>query len=93
MKKLKGKPLVAVEWHDAGQPIPRWQYLEGLEPARTVRCISVGFLLENGPVNTVIAPNLGSGFSDGEWDQASGLITIPTSCILKTRKLSVSAKS
>lgn len=85
-------PLVSVEWVDSGQPIPGWQWLDGLDERRPHRCVSVGFLVQDGKDVKVLAPNLGA--SDGEeWDQASGLITIPTPAVTKIENLVTSGPS
>jgi hypothetical protein len=83
-------PLVLVEWLDSGQPIPSWQWLDTLESRRPHRCVSVGFLVQDDEQTKVIAPNLGASGGDDEWDQASGLITIPTSAITKIERLTSS---
>src|ERR1700730_409131 len=83
-------PLVLVEWIDSGQPIPGWQWLGSLEPRRPHRCVSVGFLVQDNDDAKVIAPNLGASGGDNEWDQASGLITIPTLAVIKLERLTFS---
>ncbi len=70
--------LVLVEWVDSGQPIPGWQWLSDLESRVPHKCVSVGFLVQDDEKSKVLAPNLGASDGGGEWDQASGLITIPT---------------
>lgn len=82
----KQPPLVAIEWIDSGQPIPGWQWLEGLAERRPHRCVSVGFLIQDGAEAKVLAPNLGAS-NEREWDQASGLITIPTPAVTKIKPL------
>ena len=80
-------PLVLIEWLDSGQPRPAWVWLEGLESQKPARCVSVGFLVQDGPQTTVLAPNLGASDGGNAWDQASGLITIPTVAIIKFERL------
>ena len=75
--------LVLIEWVDSGQPIPGWQWLSDLDPRRAHRCVSVGFLVQDDEQTKVLAPNLGSSNGDEDWDQASGLITIPAVAITK----------
>jgi hypothetical protein len=84
-------PLVLVEWLDSGQPIPGWQWMDGLERRVPHRCLSVGFLVQDDEHAKVIAPNLGSSGGDDEWDQASGLITIPTPAVTKLERLTFSS--
>jgi hypothetical protein len=86
-------PLVLVEWLDSGQPIPGWQWLESLERRHPHKCVSVGFLIQDDEQTKVIAPNLGASGRDDEWDQASGLITIPTPAVTKLERLTSSAAS
>ena len=84
-------PLVVIEWVDSGQPIPGWQWLEALDRRRPHRCVSVGFLIQDDEESKVLAPNLGASGGDNEWDQASGLITIPTAAVTKIGRLIVSS--
>jgi hypothetical protein len=82
-----GHELVLIEWVDSGQPIPGWQWLSDLDPRRANKCVSVGFLVQNDEHTKVLAPNLSSSNGDDEWDQASGLITIPTAAVTKLERL------
>lgn len=79
--------LVLVEWVDSGQPIPGWQWLSDLDARRAHKCVSVGFLVQDDEQTKVLAPNLGSSNGDEDWDQASGLITIPAVAITKLERL------
>ena len=79
--------LVLIEWVDSGQPIPGWQWLTDLDPRRAHKCVSVGFLVQDDEQTKVLAPNLGSSNGDEDWDQASGLMTIPTVAITKLERL------
>ncbi len=83
-------PLVSIEWVDSGQPIPGWQWLEAMERRRPHKCVSVGFLIQDDEETKVLAPNLGSSAGGGEWDQASGLITIPTAAVTRLEPLTSS---
>ena len=74
-------PLVLIEWLDSGQPVPRWQWLQEIEPRRPHLCVSVGFLVQDDATAKVLAPNLGASDGSGDWDQASGVITIPASAV------------
>jgi hypothetical protein len=52
------------------------------------RCLSVGFLVQDNNEGAIIlAPNLGASGGNDEWDQASGLITIPTRAVIKVERL------
>ena len=86
-------PLVSIEWLDSGQPIPGWQWLDGLDRRCPHRCVSVGFLVQDDEQTKVIAPNLGSSGGGEEWDQASGLITIPAQAVTKIERLTSSSAS
>jgi hypothetical protein len=83
-------PLVPIEWLDSGQPVPGWQWLEEIEPRRPHLCVSVGFLVQDDATTKVLAPNLGASNGSGDWDQASGVITIPASAV--QRMLTVSPR-
>ena len=84
---VMGRELVLIEWVDSGQPIPGWQWLSDLDPRRPHKCVSVGFLVQDDEQTKVLAPNLGSSSGDEDWDQASGLITIPAVAITKLERL------
>lgn len=85
--------LVLIEWVDSGQPIPGWQWLSDLGPRVPHKCVSVGFLVQDDSTTKVLAPNLGASDGEGEWDQASGLMTIPTAAIMKIERLTSSASA
>jgi len=79
--------LVLIEWVDSGQPVPGWQWLGDLQPRQALRCVSVGFLVQDDEKTKVLAPNLGVSGGDEDWDRASGLMTIPTVAITKLERL------
>ena len=81
-------PLVLIEWLDSGQPVPGWQWLEAIEPRRPHLCVSVGFLMQDDASAKVLAPNLGASNGSGDWDQASGVITIPASAVKRVLAVS-----
>src|SRR5882762_9619914 len=83
--------LVLIEWVDSGQPIPGWQWLSHLDRRCAHKCVSVGFLIQDDEQAKVLAPNLGSSNGGDEWDQASGLFTIPTVSITRIERLTSSA--
>lgn len=79
-------PLVMIEWEDSAQPIPNWTYLSSFEPTGTVRCASVGWLIRDDAQVKVLAPNMGA-INDERSLQVSGVIQIPTSCVLRVTRL------
>jgi hypothetical protein len=81
MDAAPSPPLVLIEWLDSGQPVPGWQWLEAIEPRCPHLCCSVGFLMQDDANAKVLAPNLGASDGSGDWDQASGVITIPASAV------------
>jgi hypothetical protein len=92
-RKFSGKvnhgsscPLVLIEWEDSAQPIPSWHFLTDFEAPNNIRCASVGWLIHDSPEKMVLAPNFG-GISDASSAQVSGMIQIPTRCILKLTHL------
>lgn len=91
MTDVRKPELVLVEWVDSGQPIPGWQWLADIEQRRSHKCVSVGFLLQDDEQTKVLAPNLGSSSGDEDFDQASGLMTIPTAAITKIERLTSSS--
>lgn len=74
-----------VEWEDSAQPIPSWQLLADFEPQGTLRCASVGWLIQDDGVK-VLAPNMGGVNVEGSL-QVSGVIRIPASCVLRVTRL------
>lgn len=75
-------PLTLIEWRDSAQPTPQWQYLSAYEPADTITCVSVGYLVHDGDEVKALAQNLGCG-SDEESMQASGILHIPACSITR----------
>lgn len=78
--------LVKIEWKDSSQPIAAWQHLSDLAENKPIHCFSVGFLLQNDVEMKVLAPNMADIHCDLNI-QASGIITIPSSCVVKISKL------
>lgn len=70
---------VLVIWDDSTQPVSRWRWVEDIEPEQPVRCYTVGFILHDTPDALTLAMSIGR--DDGENEQASGVTTIPKSCI------------
>lgn len=81
-------PLVLIEWEDSMRPQPAWTHLAALRdaPAPTL-CASVGWLLHDTKRVKVLAPNMGGIEGAGDNAQASGMMTIPTRCVLRVKRL------
>jgi hypothetical protein len=79
-------PLVMIEWEDSAQPIPAWSYLSSFEAPGTVRCVSVGWLIHDNDAMKALAPNIGALDSKNSV-QVSGVIQIPTRCVVKQTRL------
>lgn len=79
-------PLVFVEWEDSAQPIPSWSHLASFDAPGTVLCASVGWLIRDDDQMKALAPNMG-GLNNKCSLQISGVIQIPTSCILRITQL------
>ena len=80
-------PLVMIEWEDSAQPIPAWSFLASFEAPGTIRCVSVGWLIRDDGQMKDLAPNMGA-IDDENSVQVSGVIQIPTRCVLNTTRLS-----
>jgi hypothetical protein len=94
MNPSETPPLVLIEWVDSGQPLAAWQWLAEIRNRQPHRCVSVGFLIQDDAQAKVLAPNLGASDGSGDFDQASGLTTIPTAAVVRILCLSeVSAYS
>lgn len=74
-----------IEWEDSAQPIPNWAYLSSFELTGTIRCASVGWLIQDDDVKA-LAPNMGA-LDDENSVQVSGVIQIPARCVLKMTRL------
>jgi hypothetical protein len=75
-----------IEWEDSAQPISAWAYLASFEPTGIIRCVSVGWLIRDDEQMKVVAPNMG-GLNDERSLQVSGVIQIPTGCVLRVTRL------
>lgn len=84
-------PLVLIEWEDSAQPIPAWSYLDGFDALDVVKCRTVGWLIHDGNAVKAIAQNCGNLGSDDS-AQVSGVIRIPTRCIVSVRELDVTSR-
>jgi hypothetical protein len=79
-------PLVIVRWLDSRQPCGQWRYLSALPEARPVEVASVGWLVKDTAEVKVICQNVGD-LDHPEKAQASGIMTIPTRCVIAVEKL------
>lgn len=79
-------PLVMIEWEDSVQPVGAWTHLAGYKPAPTMRIASVGWLIHDGKDSKSLAPNIG-GLEDEHSAQMTGVIQIPTRCVVSVQKL------
>ena len=90
-------PLVIIRWLDSRQPCGQWRYLSSLPDVRPVEVATVGWLVKDTEDVKVVCQNVGD-LENPERAQASGIMTIPTRCVLSVEKLteeevSVSADS
>jgi hypothetical protein len=90
-------PLVIIRWLDSRQPCGQWRYLSSLPDVRPVEVATVGWLVRDTEDVKVVCQNVGD-LENPERAQASGIMTIPTRCVLSVEKLteeevSVSADS
>lgn len=79
-------PLVMIQWEDSAQPIPGWAHLSDFEPKPVIICASVGWLIHDGDDVKSLAPNMG-GLENENNVQVSGVIQIPTRCIISVHNL------
>ena len=79
-------PLVLIKWKDSTQPIPSWQYLENFTPESVIHCVSVGWLIQDDSKVKTLAPNMGDTLQENSL-QISGVISIPTSCVIEIIEL------
>lgn len=87
-KEAEGKtdpPLVLVEWEDSSQPISHWQQVSDIKVS-AVKIASVGWLLKDGKKVKALVPNVG-GLGGRGSPQCSGVIAIPTRCVIRITKL------
>ena len=82
---MKKNQIVLIEWLDSKGINNTWEYIEGMESLLPQKCVSVGFLWEDGKEYKTILQSYGGG-------QVLGRTTIPTRSIIKMRKLSVSVR-
>ena len=79
-------PLVIIRWLDSRQPCGQWRYLSSLPDVRPVEVATVGWLVKDTADVKVVCQNVGD-LENPERAQASGIMTIPTRCVLSVEKL------
>jgi hypothetical protein len=78
--------LVIIRWQDSRQPCSHWRYLAALPETKPVEVATVGWLLKDTPEVMVICQNVGD-LESPDKAQASGIMTIPTRCVLSVERL------
>lgn len=78
--------LAIIEWADSRQPVSAWQRISDFERSDICKCVSVWFLIYDGEDQKVLAPNM-ADIEDKHNIQASGVIHIPTKCVLRITPL------
>jgi len=84
MEHKKRYKKVLIEWIDSRGVTDRWELLKDLETSRPVKCLSIGFLLEDNADYAEIVQTIGDESSEDA--QVIGRITIPKCSILKVRE-------
>src|SRR5438093_53124 len=79
-------PLVIIRWQDSRQPSGSWRYLSALPETTAVEVATVGWLLKDTDDVKVVCQNVGD-LNNPQYAQASGIMTIPTRCVLSVEKL------
>jgi hypothetical protein len=78
--------LVIIRWQDSRQPCNHWRYLAALPETKPVEVATVGWLLKDTPDVKVVCQNVGD-LESADKAQASGIMTIPTRCVLSIERL------
>ncbi|MGZ5914489.1 MAG: hypothetical protein ACXWJU_04070 [Hyphomicrobium sp.] len=79
-------PLVIIRWQDSRQPCGHWRFLSALPETSAVEVATVGWLVKNTSDVIVVCQNVGD-LAHPEKAQASGIMTIPTRCVLSVERL------
>ena len=74
--------LVLIEWEDSRQPVASWQRLNEFIKLDVCKCVSVGFLISDDGEQKVLASNM-ADIENKDNIQASGVIHIPSKCVLR----------
>ena len=83
--KLKNK-LVIIEWEDSAQPTPAWELRANFKSPSVVKIATAGWLVHDGKKVKAVAQNVG-GLDGKVAAQMSGVISIPTRCIISINRL------
>lgn len=75
-----------IEWEDSAQPIPSWSHLTDVPLHDAIRCVSVGWLIQDTSAVKVLAPNMGA-IDDESNMQVSGVMRIPARCVVRLTKI------
>lgn len=78
--------LVLIEWVDSARMPGSWLGLDEIEEAAPHKCLSVGFLVKEGPEAKILMPTT-ADIENAENYHFYGGIKIPTRSILSERKL------
>ena len=74
-------PLVIIRWLDSRQPCGQWRFLAALPDTKPVEVATVGWLLKDRDDVKVVCQSVGD-LNNPSNAQASGIMTIPTRCVL-----------
>ena len=77
---MKRKKIVAIEWFDSKGVIDNWEYVEEIKPLKPVKCISVGFLIDDNKKYKTLVQSIGDG-------QVLGRMTIPVCSINRIEEI------
>lgn len=81
--------LVEIEWADSRQPTGGWERLAEMPKREYCLCRSVGWLIQDDRNVKALAATV----ADLEDEpQAMGIVTIPTTCVLRVKLLTSSSR-
>ena len=80
--------LVLIEWEDSEEPAPKWRCLEPIKDALANVCSSAGWLISDGELTKVLAPNM-ANMEDPDSVQVSGVIKIPSRSVVSITALDI----
>lgn len=79
--------LVVVTWYDSKQTDGSWKWLSEFEPRQPIRCMTVGWLIQDDNDVKVIAQTMGDIDGDDDDMQYAGDKVIPTCAVIKIETL------
>lgn len=91
VKKDTIPKMVLVEWEDSSQPRSSWVFISDLDEPQIIKCMSVGYLLDDGRDVKTLALSIGH-YDDIDSRQVNGIMTIPTRCIIRIDNLLTSKR-